>query len=182
MRIFAAGLSALFITASSLASAQTSAQTPLAEARTEARAAAAERVEELQSVDWKALTDRRIEVVKAALQLKPDQEKYWPAVEKAIRDRAAARQQRLEKLAARLRERGKGDFITLMNERANSLTQRAAELKKLAEAWQPLYESLDDNQKQRLRFLALYVLHEGKEALERHRMHCKNEDEDEDGD
>ena len=30
-----------------------------------------------------AVTDRRIEVIKAALQLKPDQEKYWPAVEAA---------------------------------------------------------------------------------------------------
>jgi len=170
MRIFAAGLNALFIAASSLASAQT----PLAEARTEARAAAAERVQELLSIDWKALTDRRIEVVKAALQLKPDQEKHWPAIEKAIRDRAAARHQRLENLAARLREPGERNFITLMRERADSLAQRAAELKKLAEAWQPLYASLDDNQKQRLRFLAVYVLHEAREAI----SEDENEDED----
>ena len=178
MKIFATGLSALFITASSLASAQT----PLAEARTEARAAAAERVQECLSVDWKALTDRRIEVVKAALQLKSDQEKYWPAVEKAIRDRAAARHQRLENLAARVREHGERNFITLMRERADSLAQRAAGLKNSADAWQPLYESLDDNQKQRLRFLAVYVLHELREAVESRRMHCEDENEDEDED
>ena len=48
-----------------------------------------------------AFTDRRIEVLKLALQLKPDQEKYWPPVEEAIRARAMARRQRLVNLVAR---------------------------------------------------------------------------------
>ena len=74
-----------------LAYAQT---TPLAEERADA----AERVRQLLSLDWKTLTDMRIGAVKAALQLRPDQEKYWPPVEQAVRDRAAARRQRLEKL------------------------------------------------------------------------------------
>jgi zinc resistance-associated protein len=167
-KILTAGLSALFITVSSLAYAQTP--------REEAREAVTERVKQLQSIDWKALTDRRIEVVKAALQLKPDQEKYWPAVEKAIRERAQARQQRLEKLAARVNAQGELNPITFMRDRAESLSQRSAELNKLAEAWQPLYESLDADQKGRLRFLAVYVLHEVREARE-NRM---KEEEDED--
>jgi hypothetical protein len=44
--------------------------------------------------DFKALTDARIGIVKAALQLTPEQEKLWPPVEEAIRARADARYQR----------------------------------------------------------------------------------------
>ena len=67
------GFTALFLTASSLSYAQAPpAPTPRQE-------------------NWKlsaAFTDARIGIVKAALQLTPDQEKYWPAVEEAIRNRA----------------------------------------------------------------------------------------------
>src|SRR5208337_5175500 len=65
-----AGLAALFVTASSLAYAQDhSAAGPGQE---QWRPSAA---------DLNALTDARVAVVKAALQLTPDQAKYWPAVE-----------------------------------------------------------------------------------------------------
>ena len=45
------------------------------------------------------MSDMRIDLVKAALQLTPDQEKYWPAVESAIRARAEDRKARLAKIA-----------------------------------------------------------------------------------
>ena len=51
------------------------------------------------AADLKSLTDARVAMIKAALQLKPDQEKYWPAVEDAIRARAKNRQARWERLA-----------------------------------------------------------------------------------
>lgn len=172
-KMLVAGVSALFVTASSLAYAQT---TPLGEARTDA----AERVKQLLSIDWQTLTDMRIGAIKAALQFKPDQEKSWQAVEQAIRERAAARHQRLENLAARL---GKPietvDPFAVMRERADSLAERAAGLKKLASAWQPLYESLDATQKQRLRFVAQYVLHELKEAVQSRRMQSDDDEDDE---
>lgn len=38
--------------------------------------------------DWNALTDARIAVVKAALQLTPEQQKFWPTLEEAIRARS----------------------------------------------------------------------------------------------
>ena len=85
-KIAAATLTALFISASSLAQAQAP-QAPPAPPN---------------AADLQAFTDMRIETVKAALQLKPDQAKLWPPIEEAIRARAAARQQRLAKLAARL--------------------------------------------------------------------------------
>ena len=35
----------------------------------------------VNAADWNALTDARVNLVKAALQMTPDQEKYWPAIE-----------------------------------------------------------------------------------------------------
>ncbi len=43
--------------------------------------------QEIQS-DMKRLTDLRVGLVHAALQLTPEQEKYWPALEEAIRARS----------------------------------------------------------------------------------------------
>ena len=80
---------------------------------------------------------------------------------------------RLQKIVARLRERREGepiDVIQLLRERADALAQRAAGLKKLADAWQPLSETLDASQKQRLRFLTLYVLREMGDRVESRRM------------
>jgi len=124
----------------------------------------------LTAAELKELTDRRIEIVKTALALKPDQEQYWPAVEEAIRARAAGRYARLEKLVARRGQQGDFNAVTLVRERADALAQRSAELKKLADAWQPLQASLDDGQKRRLRFLALFVLREMSDRLDARRM------------
>jgi len=102
--------------------------------------------------DMKAFTDARVAGLKAGLQLTPDQEKKWPAVEQAIRDMAKARQERM----AAWRERSKGekeDSIARIRARADAMTQRAAELRKLADAAEPLYQSLSDDQKHRLHFL-----------------------------
>jgi zinc resistance-associated protein len=103
--------------------------------------------------DMKAFTDARIAALKAGLQLTPDQEKNWPAVEQAIRDMAKARQDRM----ANWRERGKDekgeDALARIRARADRMTQRAVELRKLADAAEPLYQALSDDQKHRLRFL-----------------------------
>jgi hypothetical protein len=67
------------------------------------------------------------------LQLTPDQEKYWPAVESAIRARAKNRQARLERLAdlrdSPLEALHERNPLELMQRRAESLSQRAADLK-----------------------------------------------------
>jgi len=131
--------------------------------------AEAQASEHLSDADFKAFTDRRIELLKFALQLTPDQAKNWPAVEEAIRARATARHQRLVNLAARLGAQRDVTPVDLLRERAEGLATRAANLKKLADAWQPLYASLDANQKDRLRFLAAYMLYEMRNAVETRR-------------
>jgi hypothetical protein len=47
-----------------------------------------------------------------------------------------------------------------MRGRADALAQRAANLKKLADAWAPLYQTLNPDQKERMRLLAMRVLRE----------------------
>ena len=165
LKIATAGVTALFVTASPLAYAQTaaSAATPSAS-------------------DWNTLTDMRIDVVKAALKLTPDQEKYWPAIEDAIRARAKSRQARFTEVEKRVAELRDGnpvevlrnrDTVDFLQRRADALAQRSADLKKLAAAWEPLYKTLSPDQKQRMAFVTLYVLHEVRNAAE-----ARTEDEE----
>jgi hypothetical protein len=163
-----AGLAALFLSASSLAYAQAPA-TPI------------QAPQILSANDLKALTDRRIEIIKITLGLTPDQEKYWPAIEEAIRGRAMARHLRLERMASMLLgEQHVSDPLQLLRMRADALAERAAGLKKLADAWQPLYETLDQNQKARMRFLAAVVLREMQDAVESRRMQLEDDEESDD--
>ena len=129
----------------------------------------------------KAVIERRIDVLKTTLGLTSEQARYWPAVEEAIRGRLTARHQRLARMAVRHNETTEVNLIDLMNRRASNLTERAAALTKLADAWKPLYDSLDAHQKDRLRFLAAYVLREMRDAVEAQRVQSEDqEDEDED--
>jgi hypothetical protein len=100
--------------------------------------------------DIGAFTDARIAGLKAGLKLTPEQEKNWPAVEAAVRDLA---KQRSERFAARASATRPNDPIERLRTRADTMTQAAAGLKKLADASAPLYQSLDEGQKRR--FMAL---------------------------
>jgi LTXXQ motif family protein len=170
LKIVAAGATALFVTASPIAYAQTpSAATP----------------ERLNLADRNALTDMRIDLVKAALQLTPDQQKYWPAIENAIRARAEDRKARLAKIAETVGKRAdegsvevfrNRDPIAFLQRRSEALAQRSADLDKLAEAWQPLYKTLSPEQRQRMAALAIFVLHDMSDAVERRRAGSEDND------
>jgi len=135
----------------------------------------------LSADDLKALTDARVGIIKAALQLTPDQEKYWPAVEEAIRARAKNRQARLERVAElrdsspmeALHERNP---VELMQRRAESLSQRAADLKKVADAWEPLYKTLSPDQKKRMAFVTVVAARGIRDTIER-RIESEEDDE-----
>jgi LTXXQ motif family protein len=148
LRLIAGVLTAAVVTGSSLAHAQTpvQVQTPVQEGP------------RLSQSDFKALTDARIALVKASLQLTPEQEKYWPALEEAIRARSAGRQQRLAALAEQFRQPREVETFELLRKRADNMAQRAAELKKLVDAWQPLWQTLNPDQKRRLGILAVSVI------------------------
>jgi hypothetical protein len=172
MKIVAAGVIALFMTVSTLAYAQTS---------------STKEVEHLNEADVAAVTDARVNVIKSTLQLTPDQEKLWSPVEDAIRARARDRQTRLanlQKEADELRGKSRVEIlrdrnpIEFLNRRADALTQRATDLKKLTEAWQPLYRTLTPDQRRRLGFLAITTLHDLRNGSERRRLQSED-DEDE---
>jgi hypothetical protein len=56
----------------------------------------------INQADLNALTDARIGIVKAMLQLTPDQAKLWPPVEDAMRARAQTRYARIAAVAEQL--------------------------------------------------------------------------------
>jgi len=118
--------------------------------------------------------DTRVSLVEAALQLAPEQEKYWPALEQAIRARVAGRQKRIEKLKEL--DQAPPDTIDLVRLRADNLSQRGAELSKLADAWQPLWQSLSDDQKTRMEILAGVVLGLTIKAAQMRRAELQEED------
>jgi hypothetical protein len=172
LKIVAAGVTALFVTASPLAYAQ---------------APSGGAPERLSEADWNTLTEARIHLVKAALQLTPDQEKFWPVIEDAIRARAKDRQARIAAAAARLREQHDRSPIEVLRDRnpveflqrrAEALAQRAADLKKLADAWQPLYPTLSPEQKRRMAALAIFVLREMRNDVEHRRLQSEGDDEE----
>ena len=108
--------------------------------------------------DRAAFTDARIAAFKTALKLTPTQEKNWPAVEQAIRDIS---KERIARREARRAAAPRADAIERLRDRADALTTRAAALKRLADAEQPLYQSLDEAQKRRfgmvVRFAARHM-------------------------
>lgn len=134
------------------------------------------------AADMNSLTDMRVGVVKAALQLTPEQEKYWPAVEEAIRARAKNRQARLERVAD-LRDQGSMDVVRdrnpveLMQRRADALTQRATDLKKLADAWDPLYKTLSQDQKMRMAYVTLVAVRGMRNAIDQRLSEAEDDDD-----
>jgi len=133
------------------------------------------------AADLNALTDARVSITKAALQLTPEQEKYWPAVEEAMRASAKNRQARWERIAE-LRDNGPMDalhdrnVVELMQRRAASLSQRAADLKKVADAWEPLYKTLSQDQKKRMAFATIVAARGIRDTIA---SHMDSEDYDE---
>jgi len=65
----------------------------------------------------------------------------------------------------------------VLSERADALTQRGASLKKYVDAWRPLFQTLDDGQKVRLRFAAAYLMHELRDAIANRLSQYADEDE-----
>ena len=57
------------------------------------------------------------------------------------------------------------------------MTQRGADLKKLADAWQPLYQTFTPEQKRRLGFVAVSALRELRDGVEERRIRAADEEE-----
>ena len=113
----------------------------------------------MSAEDRAAMADAKIAAVHAGLKLTADQEKLWPPVESAVRDlvkiridRAKAREAR-EAAAQGSDQPAKPDPVTRLRNRADRMAVTATALKKIADAADPLYKTLDDGQKRRLAML-----------------------------
>jgi hypothetical protein len=107
--------------------------------------------------DRAAYADARIAAVHAGLKLTADQEKLWPPVEAAVREFAKLR---IDRANARMdaskddsSQQKPDDPVSRLRERADNMATTAAAMKKIAEAADPLYKTLDDGQKRRLAVL-----------------------------
>jgi hypothetical protein len=105
--------------------------------------------------DRAAMLDARIASVHAGLKLNADQEKLWPSVESAVRDLVKLR---FDRANARMKSADDAqdkdvDPVVRLRERADTMAVTADAMKKVADAADPLYKTLDDGQKRRLSML-----------------------------
>ena len=121
--------------------------------------------------DRAAYADARIAAVHAGLKLTADQEKLWPPVEAAIKDFAKLR---LDRANARMNppkddssQQKADDPVARLRDRAETMAATAGAMKKIAEAADPLYKTLDDGQKRRLAVLTRFG---GREGWRHHRF------------
>jgi hypothetical protein len=105
--------------------------------------------------DRAAFADAKIAAVHAGLKLTPDQEKLWPPVEAAVREFAKLR---IDRANARMNAKPDDaqkpeDPVARLRSRADNMAATAAAMKKIADAADPLYKTLDEGQKRRLAIL-----------------------------
>lgn len=96
--------------------------------------------------DLRALGEARLAGLKAGLMLTPEQAGNWPAFEQAARDFGKLR---IDRRMAMRSAPPSNDAVERLRRRAAAMSDTGAALKKLADAADPLYKSLDANQKQR---------------------------------
>jgi hypothetical protein len=129
--------------------------------------------------DRAAYADARIAAVHAGLKLTAEQEKLWPPVEAAVREFAKLR---IDRANARMRDDSSqqkpDDPVTRLRDRADTMATMAAAMKKIADAADPLYKTLDDGQKRRLAVLTRMDHRFGGRGGWRHREHGMGIDRD----
>jgi Spy/CpxP family protein refolding chaperone len=108
------------------------------------------------------MLDAHLAGMKAALKLTPDQEKNWAAFETSVRDAAQARRDAMRAM----RDAGRGDErpspIERMNTMADHLAKASTEIKAIAAAAKPLYDSLDDTQRRHFGPLMATLIEHGR--------------------
>jgi hypothetical protein len=109
--------------------------------------------------DRSAFADARIAAVHAGLKLTADQERLWPPVEAAVKEFAKLR---IDRANARMNppqgdssQQKPDDPVARLRDRADNMAATAGAMKKIAEAADPLYKTLDDGQKRRLTVLTM---------------------------
>jgi len=143
-KVFLSGTAALVLAGSTLVYAQDRGQRP------ESFRRGTPSVEDQQSY-----ADARLAALRAGLALTAEQQVHWPAYEAAARE---LQKLRIAQVRAGAQPRDaqapNADLAERLRNRGTAMADMGAALKKLADAAEPLYKSLDDNQKRRFAALS----------------------------
>jgi hypothetical protein len=107
------------------------------------------RAERMQqwAADRETMLDAKLAGMKAGLGLTADQEKLWSPFESAVRDADRSRVGAMRQMM-QMREQGERTSpIDHLEAMADRLSQSATNIKKIADAAKPLYDSLNESQK-----------------------------------
>ena len=132
------------------------------------------------AADRETVLDAKLAGMKVGLGLTADQEKLWAPFESAVRD---ADKSRMDAMGEMMRMRSQGEHMSPIDHleaMADRLSQGATNIKKIADAAKPLYDSLDELQKHKFGMLGRMLMPErARFAMDmmQHRM----DDHDRDG-
>ena len=120
------------------------------------------RAERMQhwAADRETMLDAKLAGIKAGLGLTADQEKLWNPFESAVKD---ADKSRMDAMGQMMRMRSQGERkspIDHLEAMADRLSQGATNVKKIADAAKPLYDSLDESQKHKFGMLGRMLMPE----------------------
>ena len=142
------------------------------------QASGAERMQQW-AADRETMLDAKLAGMKAGLGLTADQEKLWSPFESAVKD---ADKSRMDAIGQMMRMRAQGERmspIDHLDAMAERLSQGAANVKKIADAAKPLYDSLDESQKHKFGMLGRMLMPErSRFAMEMTRHHMDDRDRD----
>jgi hypothetical protein len=123
---------------------------------------ASSRAERMQqwATDRETVLDAKLAGMKAGLGLTADQEKLWGPFQSAVQDAAKSRMDAVRQM---MQTRAQGEQMSPVDHleaMANRLSQGATDIKKIADAAKPLYDSLDESQKHKFGMLGRMLMPE----------------------
>ena len=105
------------------------------------------------AADRETVLDAKLAGMKAGLALTADQEKLWGPFQSAVQDAAGSRMDAMRQI---MQTRAPGEQMSPVDHLeaiANRLSQDATDVRKIADAAKPLYDSLDESQKHKFGML-----------------------------
>jgi hypothetical protein len=167
-RTFVAALATAFLATSALATAAEDNQQ-------------SSRVERMQhwAADRETMLDAKLTGMKAGLGLTADQEKFWSPFESAVKDADKSRMDAMGEMMRMRAQGGRMSPIDHLQAMADRLSHSATNVKKIADAAKPLYDSLDESQKHKFGMLGRMLMPErSRFAMDMMHRHMGEHDHD----
>jgi LTXXQ motif family protein len=131
------------------------------------------------AADRETMLEAKLTGMKAGLGLTADQEKLWGPFESAVKD---ADKSRMDAMGQMMRMRAQGERMSPVDRleaMSDRLSQGATNVKKIADAAKPLYDSLDESQKHKFGMLGRMLMPErSRFAMEMMHQHMGEHDQD----